>query len=308
MKEITTLKKQLSSEFEIKDLGPAKKILGMEISRDIKSRLLFLSQENYIKKVLHRFNMHDAKSVSTPIAPHFKLSALQCPSSDKDIEYMSRVPYSSAVGSLMYAMVCSRPDLSYAMSLVSRYMANPGKEHWKAVQWIFRYLRGTSNACLKFGKTGEGLAGYVDSDFAADLDKRRSLTGYVFTVSGCAVSWKATLQGVVAQSTTEAEYMAIAEACKESVWLKGLFAELCGDDTCINLFCDSQSAIYLTKDQMFHERTKHIDVKYHVRDVVAQGKLKVCKISTHDNPADMMTKPVPVAKFELWSSLVGITI
>ena len=193
MKEIAALKSQLSSEFEMKDLGPAKKILGMKILGDRKSRLLFLSQENYIKKVLHRFNMHDAKSVSTPIAPHFKLSALQCPSSDKEIEYMSRVPYSSAVGSLMYAMVCSRPDLSYAMSLVSRYMANPGKEHWKVVQWIFRYLRGTFNACLKFGKTGEGLAGYVDSDFAADLDKRRSLTGYVFTISGCAVSWKATL-------------------------------------------------------------------------------------------------------------------
>ena len=107
MKEITTLKKQLSSEFEMKDLGPAKKILDMKILRDKKYRLLFLSQENYIKKVLHRFNMHDAKSVSTPIAPHFKLSALQCPSSDKEIEYMSRVPYSSAVGSLMYAMVCS---------------------------------------------------------------------------------------------------------------------------------------------------------------------------------------------------------
>jgi transposase InsO family protein len=308
-KEITTLKAQLSSEFEMKDLGAAKKILGMEITRDRNSGLLFLSQQSYIKKVLHRFNMHDAKSVSTPIAPHFKLSALQCASTDEDYEYMSRIPYSSAVGSLMYAMVCSRPDLSYAMSLVSRYMANPGKEHWKAVQWIFRYLRGTSNACLKFGKVDEGLKGYVDSDFAADLDKRRSLTGYVFTLGGCAVSWRATLQSVVAQSTTEAEYMAIAEACKESVWLKGLFAELCGDDTCINLFCDSQSAIYLTKDQMFHERTKHIDVKYHyVRDVVAQGKLKVCKISTHDNPADMMTKPVPVAKFELCSSLVGIIV
>jgi len=99
--------------------------------------------------------------------------------------------------------------------------------------------------------------------------------------------------------------MAITEACKESVWLKGLFAELCGVDSCIGLFCDSQSAICLTKDQMFHERTKHIDVKYHyVHDVISQGKLKVCKISTHDNPADMMTKPVPVAKFEL---LVGLT-
>uniref|UniRef100_A0ACD5ZUM4 Uncharacterized protein n=1 Tax=Avena sativa TaxID=4498 RepID=A0ACD5ZUM4_AVESA len=238
MKEITTLKAHLSSEFGMKDLGAAKKILGMEITRD-------------------------RKSVS------------QCPTTDEEFEYMSKMPYSSAVGSLMYAMVCSRPDLSYAMSLISRYMANPGKEHWKADQWVFRYLLGTSNACLKLGRTGEGLVGYVDSDFTADLDKRRSLTGYVFNVGGCAVSWKATLQAVVAQSTTKAEYMAIAEAYKESVWLKSLFAELCGDDSCITLFCDSQSAIYLTKDQMFHERTKHIDVKYHfVRDIVAQGKLK----------------------------------
>lgn len=103
--------------------------------------------------------------------------------------------------------------------------------------------------------------------------------------------------------------MSIAEACKESVWLKGLYAELCQDVSCINQFCDSQSAIYLTKDQMLHERTKHIDVKYHfVCNVVAQGKLKACKISTHDNPADMMTKPVPIAKFELCSNLVGITV
>jgi ATP-binding cassette subfamily B (MDR/TAP) protein 1 len=109
-------------------------------------------------------------------------------------------------------------------------------------------------------------------------------------------------------STTEVEYMAIAEVCKEIVWLKGLFAELCVVDSCIDLFCDSQSAICLTKDKMFHDRTKHSDVKYHyVCDVVTQGKLKVCKISTHDNPADMMRNSVPVAKVELCSSLVGLT-
>jgi hypothetical protein len=134
------MKAQLSSKFEMKDLGPAKKILGMEITRDGKFALLFLSQHDYINKVLHCFNMPDAKKVTISVAPHFKLSSTQCPVIDEDIEYMSRVPYSNAVGSLMYDMVCSCPDLSYAMSLVSRYMANPGKEHWKAVQWIFRYL------------------------------------------------------------------------------------------------------------------------------------------------------------------------
>jgi len=305
--EITKLKKLLSSVFDMKDLGAAKKILGMEITRDRKSGLLFLSQQNYVKKVLQRFNMQDAKAISTSIAPHFKLSAAQCPSTDEETEYMSRVPYSSAVGSLMYALVCPRPDLAYAMSLVSRYMSNPVKEHWKAVQWVFRYLRGTADYCLKFGRTDKGLIGYVDSDYGADLDRRRSLTGYVFTVGSCAVSWRATLQSVVALSTTEAEYMAVSEACKELIWLKGLYAELCGVNSCINLYCDNQSAIYLTKDQMFHERTKHINIKYHfVRDVIEEGELKVCKISTHDNPADMLTKPVPVAKFELCSSLVGL--
>jgi hypothetical protein len=204
----------------MKDLGAAKKILDMEITRDRKSGLLFLSQHGYIQKVLRHFNMHDSKPISTPIAPHFKLSSSQSPNTDSEFEYMSKVSYSSAVGSLMYAMICSRPDLSYAMSLVSRYMSNPGKEHWNAVKWIFRYLRDTSNACLQFGRTRKGLVGYVDSDFAADLDRRRSLTGYVFTIGGCAVSWRACLQPTVAQSTTEAEYIAVCDACKEAIWLK----------------------------------------------------------------------------------------
>jgi hypothetical protein len=143
---------------------------------------------------------------------------------------------------------------------------------------------------LQFGRTAKGLIGYVDSDYADDLDRRRSLTGYVFTVGSCDVSWKVVLQPVVALSTTEAEYMAIAEACKELIWLKGLYAELWGVDSCINLFSNSQSAIYLTKDQMFHARTKHIEIKYHyVGDEIEKCKLKVCKISTHNNPADMLT-------------------
>ncbi|KAG8472381.1 hypothetical protein CXB51_035329 [Gossypium anomalum] len=297
--EIRKVKAQLSEEFEMKDLGPAKKILGMEILRDRKTSKLYLSQKGYIEKLLCRFNMRSAKPVSTPLAAHFRLSSALSPQSDDEIEYMSHVPYSSAVGSLMYAMVCSRPDLSYAVSAVSRYMVNLGKEHWKTVQWILRYLRGTTDVCLQFGRTEDGVIGYVDADFAGDLDRRRSLTGYVFTIGGCAISWKATLQTTVALSTTEAEYMAITEACKEAIWLKGLFSELNEDLQISTVFCDSQSAIFLTKDQMFHERTKHIDVRYHfVRDIIARGDIVVSKISTHENPADMMTKSLPITKFE----------
>jgi hypothetical protein len=179
-------------------------------------------------------------------------------------------------------------------------MANLGKEHWQVVQWILRYLCCSSNACLCFGKSGDGLFGYVDSDYADDLHKRRSLSGYVFTIGGCIVSWKACLQATVAMSIIEAEYMTIAGATKEALWLKGLYSELCGVKSCITIYCDSHSAIYLTKDQMLTERTKHIDIHYHfVRDVIEQGLVNVCKISTHDNPADMMMKHVLVAKFEL---------
>ena len=118
-------------------------------------------------------------------------------------------------------------------------MYNLGKEYWRTVQWIFRYLRGIVDSCLKFGRTEKGLIGYVDSDYIADLDRRRLLTGYVFTVGSCAVSWRTTLQSVVALSTTEAEYMVVSEPCKELIWFKGLYAELCGVDSCINLFYDS---------------------------------------------------------------------
>jgi hypothetical protein len=230
-----------------------------------------LSHKSYIEKVLRRFNMQNAKHVSTPLAPHFKLSAKQCAKTDADLEYMSKVPYSSVVGSLMYAMVCSRPDLSHAMSVVARYMSNPDEEHWKVVKWIFRYLRGSSSACLCFGKSGDGLVGYVDSDYGGDLDRRRSLSGYVFTVGDCAVSWKARLQDIVALSTTEAEYMAIAEVTKEALWLKGIYSELCEIKSCTTIHCDSHSAIYLTKEQMITEKSKYIDHRYHfVRDIIGK--------------------------------------
>ncbi|KAJ9567521.1 hypothetical protein OSB04_003487 [Centaurea solstitialis] len=307
MGEVQKLKDQLNSEFDMKDLGAAKKMLGMEIVRDRKARKLYLSQEGYVQKVLRRFGMSEAKSVNTPFAPHFKLSSALSPSTQADVAYMVRVPYSSAVGSLMYAMICTRPDLAYAVSMVSGYMANPGKEHWKAVQWIFRYLKGTANLCLHFGRNSSGVLGYTDSDYGKDVDNRRSITRYVFTLDGCAISWRAHLQPTVALSTTEAEYMAVSEAVKEGVWLKGFLGELSERLKVEEVFCDNQGAVLLTKDRVLHDRTKHIDIRHHyIREVVARGDLKVVKISTDDNAADMLTKPLPVAKFNLCLDLVGV--
>jgi hypothetical protein len=200
--EIKKVKEQLSSEFEMKDLGTTKRILGMEIKRDRPNEKLYLSQRNFVEKVLNRFNMKDAKFVSTHLATKFKLSKEFCPQNEKEKEDMSKVPYSSAVGSIMYLMVCTRRDIAHTISVVSRYLLCPGKMHWEAVKWILCYLKGTTNACLEFGRNDERLTGYVDSDFMGDLDKRRSLTGYVFILGECAISWMATLQSIVALLTT----------------------------------------------------------------------------------------------------------
>ena len=146
-----------------------------------------MSQEQYIEKVLEHFKMNQAKPVSSPLPSHFKLINKQSPSTDKEKEDMSKVPYASAVGSLMYAMVCIRPDIAHVVGVVSRFMSNPGKQHWEA-KCIMRYLRGTSSLKLTFGDGKPVLARYTDLDMARDLDSRRSTSGYLMTFAGGAVS------------------------------------------------------------------------------------------------------------------------
>ena len=139
----------------MKDLGATKQILGMRIMRN--SGVLKLSQEEYMKKVLSRFNMSDAKLINTHLATKFKLSREQSPATEKVRDHMAKVPYASAIGSLMYAMVCTRLDIAHAVGVMSRYMSNPGKQHWEVVKWILRYLRGTASLALCFKQLDLGF-------------------------------------------------------------------------------------------------------------------------------------------------------
>ncbi|KAL5549510.1 hypothetical protein UlMin_004741 [Ulmus minor] len=242
-----------------------------------------------------------AKPTSIPISGQFKFSSEQCPKTEEEKEDMINVPYSSAVGSIMYTMICTRPDVAYGISLLSRFMSNPGREHWEGIKWLLRYLLSSSDVGLMFKSCKEGaiLKGYVDSDFAGDKDKRRSTTSYIFTLCDCCVSWKSQLQSIVTLSTTEAEYIATTEAMKEAIWLKGLLKELKLLKGEVNVYSDSQSSIFLCKNPVFHDRTKHIDVKYHfIRDVVSQGIINLQKIPSEFNPADMGTKVLPVSRFK----------
>ncbi|KAL6334535.1 hypothetical protein AAG906_018034 [Vitis piasezkii] len=188
---------------------------------------------------------------------------------------MRRVPYASAVGSLMYAMVCTRPDIAYAVGVVSRFLSNPGRHHWEAVKWIMRYLRGTSKLKLTFGSGKPILVGYTDSDMAGDVDNRRSTSGYLMTFSG------------------EAEYIAAAEACKELLWMKCFMQELGFKQQRYVVYCDNQSAIHLSKNSTYHARSKHIDVRYHwMRDALNDNLFEIEKIHT-----------ITIARiYQIWSS------
>ncbi|KAL5555658.1 hypothetical protein UlMin_037894 [Ulmus minor] len=166
----------------------------------------------------------------------------------------------------MYSMVSTRPDLCFAMSVLSKFMSNPRKIHWEAMKWLFRYIKGTSDIGLIYEKkegTKLSLEGFVDANYAGNKDNRRSTTSYFFCLNGCYISWKTQLQPIVALSTTEAEYIDATEAIKEALWLQGLLQELKALEGKAIVYTDSQSALHLCKNPIFHERTKHVDIRYH---------------------------------------------
>jgi hypothetical protein len=202
---LNTVKDYLNSKFLMKDLGEAAYILGIKIYRDRSRRLIALSQSTYIDKVLKRFRMEEAKKGFLPVLKGKPLSLTQCPATAKDKEVMVNIPYASAIGSIMYAMLSTRPDVALALSLTSRFQSNPGMEHWTAVKNILKYLKRTKDMFLVYGGCEEELAikGYVDASFDTDPDDSKSQTGHVFLVNGGAVSWRSGKQGTVAQSTME---------------------------------------------------------------------------------------------------------
>ena len=291
----------------MKDLGAAKKILGMRIIRDKANGTLKLSQAEYVKKILNRFNMNEGKPVSTPLGSHFRLSKEKSPKTKEERDHMSKVSYALAIGSLIYAMVCTRPDIAHVVGVVSRYMSRPEKQHWEAVKWILRYLRGSTNTCLYFIGASLKLQGYVDADLASDIDSRNSTTKFVFTLGGTTISWASNLQKIVALSTIEAEYIVATKAVKKMIWLHSLFDELSKKQEMRILHSDSQSAIFLAKNLAFHSMLKYIQIRYHFIHYLVEDKLvKLEKISGSKYLANMLTKGVTTEKLNLCVASVGL--
>ncbi|KAL6544029.1 hypothetical protein OROGR_010526 [Orobanche gracilis] len=261
-----------------------------------------LSQATYIDTVLKRFSMENSKKGFLPYRHGIQLSKAMCPKRQKEIDDMKLVPYASAVGSLMYAMLCTRPDICHALGMVARYQSNPGPGHWIAVKHILKYLKRTKEHMLVYQSDTLCPVRYTDSDFSSDKEKSKSTSGYVFTLGGGAISWRSVKQKCIADSTMEAEYVAASEAAKEAVWLKyflkdlGVIPDL---PKSITLYCDNNGAVGNSKEPRDHKASKHIKRKYHlIRDFVKRGKIIVSKIASEDNLADPFTKGLPSKSFE----------
>jgi hypothetical protein len=217
---IKTIKEWLSLTFKMNDMGEANFVLGVKILRDRSRKLLGLSQETYIRKVLEWFHMQDCKPIDTLVGKGDSLSSEMCPKTQAEMENMARVPYANAIGNLMYAMLCTRTDICFAVRLVSRFQSNSGPTHWKAVKRILQYLRGTADYMLCYQGKDLHLRGYSDADWAGDLDERKSTSGYAFLLGGRAITWCSKKQSCVALSTMESKYVACSATVQEAAWLR----------------------------------------------------------------------------------------
>ena len=259
-------------------------------------RILHLSQTQYIQKILANHGMESCNPTSTPADPHIRLEK-----SDPAFEATQgeKMKYQSAVGSLMYAMLGTRPNIAYAVSKVSQFSMNPNSTHWIAVKRIFRYLAGTPNRGLYYGVTGTAT-GFTDADWGGS-DDRKSIGGYTFLLNGSTISWNSKKQSTVALSSTEAEYMALTQAVKESIWLQVLLSDLGAgrhQEEERNINIDNQGALALARNPEFHARKKHIDIQYHfVREHAETGKIRLTYCPTTDMTADIFTKALPQPAF-----------
>ena len=355
----------LNMQYRMSDLGPAKQFLGLRIVQTPESGTTTLSQEYAIDDLLLKYGMSEANGVHTPLETIkamqsellYNSTGTPMAAINTELSSEEQSQYQSIVGSVMYIMLGSRPDICYAVSYLSQYNARATQQHLLALKRLLRYLRQTSRYTLEYHSIASRneiplsslmLHGYSDSDWAGDQEQRRSTGGYLFLFAHAAISWKSQKQRLVTLSSTEAEYVAASEAAKEAKWLRHMFSELtrklnlkcpisnnsslplssligplnlvhyATDNKSkassvsnslppIHLFLDNQSAIHLTENPKFHNRTKHIDVKYHfIRDCYSEGILTLSYIPIGDMLADGLTKPLPLATHRRHVPLAGL--
>ena len=299
---INQFKAEMKRKFSMSDLGLLSYYLGIEVKQEGEG--ITLSQGSYAVKILEGAGMIDCNPCDTPMEPRLKLYK------SKEGEAVDPTAYRSIIGSLRY-IVNTRPDLAFSVGVVSRYMEAPGKTHWTAVKRILRYLKGTMGYGCKYERGTElkpFLLGFSDSDFVGDAEDRKSTTGVVYFLGSSLVTWASQKQRIVALSSCEAEYVAPAAAACQGVWLGRLIADVLGTKVApVKLMMDNMSAIALSRNPVHHDRSKHIDTKYHfIRQCIEEGTVEVEHVGTEKQLADIFTKSLGRVKFVEQRSALGV--
>jgi hypothetical protein len=304
--KVEHIMKRLHDTFGIKDLGSPVKLLGIRVRHDFSAHSVSLDQEVYVDELLSRFNMVHSKEVCTPHQPGVYLTEDMCPSSQSDKFVMADIPYAELVGGLNFLATRTRPDISYIVSQLCRFMHNPGLAHWRAAKRVLRYLKGTKSLGLMYyGR--DDVKGATDSDWAGDPDQRRSTSGFVFKLSNGPVSWKSQRQRSTALSALEAEYMAQCSAARQAAWLHQLLSETTARGGPIILYGDNQGSQAVAKNRKTDAKTKHIQVQYHfTRDKVEDKTIQLQYCQTDLMIADYLTKPVSAVKFKWCRTAIGM--
>ncbi|GJZ39769.1 zinc finger, CCHC-type containing protein [Tanacetum coccineum] len=298
-KQIQEFKVRMNSIFEMSDLGKLNYYLGIEVKQEENG--IIIKQESYARKILEEAGMSKCNPAKWPMDPKLQLTK------DEGGKEVDPTKYRRIIGSLRY-LINTRPDLSYSVGVVSKFMQSPRESHYAAVKKILRYLKGTTGYGLKYRKGGNGkICGYSDSSHASDIEDRRGTTGMVFYYSQNPVTWASHKQQTVALSSCEAEFMAATAAACQALWLRNMVSFLTGEEAQrVQLLVDNQSAIALMKNPVFHGRSKHIDTKYHfIRECVERDQVYVEHVSGDLQKADILTKALPRVKFAEMRRLIG---
>jgi Reverse transcriptase (RNA-dependent DNA polymerase)/gag-polypeptide of LTR copia-type/GAG-pre-integrase domain len=300
--EVTQVKDLLGIEYKVTDLGVAHRYLGIEIEQS-HDKTIVLHQSSYVEELLQRFGMEHCSPKATPLPTNWKLDPDAAGPLLCDAE---KSRYQSAVGGIMFAMTQTRPDIAFAASILSRFLSKPQEAHNKALQHCFRYLRGSTKLGIQYSASSDPelkIKGFTDADHSGTIvtEGRRSTSGYIFSINGCPISWSSNRQTTVATSSSEAEYIGQFNAGTEAMWLKKFLDELDLPNlstTPVTILGDNQAAITLSKDPISHSKAKHMDIKYHwQREKVERNEIKFEYVPSHENVADILTKPLPREQF-----------
>ena len=291
------LRSEITNRFEATYQGEPKLLLGIEFHRNRDAHSITISQNQYISKIISRFHLADCQPVSTPLPPGIQYQ----PATDNDT-FEDPSLYRSAIGSLMYAAIATRPDIAYAVNSLSQFNVKPSQVHWNAVKHILRYLQGTKSLGITYdmdsGYADLILAAFSDSDNGKSFHKK-AISGGVILLAGGAVKWIAEKQPIITLSTMEAEYIAANAVARSAKWTTQFIAELgFGQDLPVDLFIDNQTAKKIAENPELHKRSQHIDKRYHwIREQIELGFINLSWVPTDENLADIFTKSLATPRF-----------